>query len=535
MAIFSCCPLRTRKNTGDDEPCEAHQVQGLPTRPPPAKLSPRVVNGVALSRQSTAARSSLTNPLPGMAGNTSIHLAELVIEDSEDDTGDDGLAHTNRTKSTSTLDAVKARIRRHLSQDSMSRQGETEEQIARRAEVKRLMRLRIQEEIQTEGHSGLSAECAPQRPVSPSVSSATVLGNGPRDTIEFAVDEVKKMAELARAKAAHLSQSSEDGEQRLSRRRSKLSLARSCDRHSRQPGSRPISLSDWMEGGSKAAHADHQGHIRRRSSFSSVPVSPQLRPVRAGSLHDAASLASWRLSLSPNKLADLLNPDKSHSLLRPVASPISSCEQLNSRFEDRVQHIDRMRRTSPPLGVLSPDTAIANKPNLSQVSLHSHYRRSRIPKSNSLVRDESPVGLWLRAQNQQFRLSTASPVQSDHGMDTESVRPAQEYPDGQTLRSPPRNPVRDQREVELQSKSQSAGLVGIETARRLSTEVIVIKSVSQGHSASSVHLATTHKTTGTDAGTSVQALVRRGFAGMRLPSFKCEFDSLNFSLSVTVR
>lgn len=517
MAILCCCPLRySRKFPGEGETCEAHQVQELPVRPPPAKLPPPVAHGVAVSPQSTAARSSLTNPLPGVAGEASIHLAELVIEDSDEDIGDDGLAQTNRNRSTSTLDAVKARIRRHLSQDSMSRQSETEEQIARRAEVKRLMRLRIQEEIQTEGHPGLNADCASQRPASPSVSSATMLGNGPRDTLEFTVDEVKKAAELARTKAADLSNSSEENEQRLSRALSKRSSAHSYDRANSQPHSRPASLCDWMDHTSRAAHTDHQGHVRQRSSLPKIPVSPQLHPVRAGSSHDAASLASWRLSLSADKLADLLTPDKSHSFFRPVASPTASCDTLDARPpvdfllsnsscrlpDGHMEHVKRIRRMSSPLGALSSNTA--NKPNPSQVSLHSHYRRKRIPKSNSLVRDESPVGLWLRTQNQQFRLSTASPAQSDHSTDTESAGPAQD------------------REREMQSKSQSTGLVGVGSARRLSTDRAVIKSVSQGHSPSSVYLAATQKTTTADGGTDIQVGARKGFAGMRLPSFKCE-------------
>ncbi|ROV91996.1 hypothetical protein VSDG_07636 [Cytospora chrysosperma] len=157
---------------------------------------------LALSPGSTAARSSLTNPLPGAAADASVQLAELIVEDSDDDHDDDP-AHNSKTKSTSTFQTVKSRIRRHLSQDSLSRQNESEEQIARRAEVKRLLRKRIQEELRSE------ADVPPSTPPR-LVSGQGKLGvNGPRDTIEFAVDEIRRDKELARFKAYHLAQSKE--------------------------------------------------------------------------------------------------------------------------------------------------------------------------------------------------------------------------------------------------------------------------------------------------------------------------------------
>lgn len=139
MEILCCCrQLRSKKKP-------QHEEHNLPTPPPPARLPPPVPDPLVMSPGSTVARSSLTNPLPGAAADASVQLGELLVEDSDDENGghDNDPAQDSKNRSTSTLQAVRSRIRRHLSQDSLSRQSETEEQIARRAEVKRLLRKRI--------------------------------------------------------------------------------------------------------------------------------------------------------------------------------------------------------------------------------------------------------------------------------------------------------------------------------------------------------------------------------------------------------
>ncbi|KAJ4422007.1 hypothetical protein N0V82_003303 [Gnomoniopsis sp. IMI 355080] len=276
-----------------------------------ARLPPPIPNGLALSPQSTADRSSLTNPLPSTEADVSVHLAELVMEDSEDGICDDELAHTAKNRSTSTLEAVKARIRRHLSLDSIPGQSESEEQIARRAEVKRLMRKRIQEELQSENSPVLGGSSTLQHPAAPSVASVTVLGNGPRDTIEFTVDEVTKDKEVPRGRIAELSDSLDSGV------RHNLTVAckrstHSSDKENRQVESRTVNLRDWVEDDLQATESGYHKHFRKRSSLPEIPVSPQLKPVRTASLHDAAALASWRLSLrhqSSSKAPEESKPD----------------------------------------------------------------------------------------------------------------------------------------------------------------------------------------------------------------------------------
>lgn len=352
----------------------------------------------------------MTNPLPGAATDASIHLGELVVEESDDDNVDEDPAHDSRNRSTSTLQAVKSRIRRHLSQDSLQRQSETEEQIAHRAEVKRLMRKRIQEELQSE------VDNAPSRVSTPQLhgpGTAALPGNGPRDTIEFTVDENHKSKEMTPVNAAPVVETVEmEGRSPLkSSFRRPSTTCRSFEKDNRRPTSLVASEPDWMDADSRASHIDCHVGIRARNSLPDMPNSPVLLPVRGSVFHDASSLASWRLSLSADKLADLFTPDKRLSLFRPLAN--TPATRSTADLRDDVS-LGRPRSKSSPLGARDSNTML--RPHSRQPSLDSTLH-SRIPASKSLIRDESPVGLWLRTQSMPFRASTTSQPQSEIGSD----------------------------------------------------------------------------------------------------------------------
>lgn len=414
MAILCCCSqLRNRKQHAEQEPADdriseelelAHgqrPTQRWPTRPRPAKLPPPTSCRLGLSSQSTPARSSLTNPLPGTAVDASIQPAELVIEDSEDDNALEAL-RSRRNISTSTLDAVKARIRRHLSQDSIPRQGETEEQIAHRAQVKRLMRKRIQEELQSETGDVVSRSSTPQIPAQ---APTTYAGNGPRDTIEFTMDEVleQEHEELTRGKTLSM----EDGRRRLSKTLSKPSALISSGKENRQPRRRSDSLCDGIGNKLMDSQAgDHRPRLRQGVSLPDIPTSPVLHPTCVPSLHEASSFTSWRLSLNVDNLTDLLTPDHDLSAVRATISLAGSCSTVDELEQRRISHM--RSRPSPLIG------NNAARAHTSQVSL-SLGHRWRLPASHSLIRDESPVCLWLRTQDPQFRSSTTSRPQSDFG------------------------------------------------------------------------------------------------------------------------
>lgn len=401
MAILCCCgQLRSRKRPQDEEHA------GLPIPPPPAKLPAAVFHPSAISPGSTIARSSLTNPLPGAATDAIVHLGELVVEESDDDDIDEDPGHDSRNRSTSTLQAVKSRIRRHLSEDSLQRQSETEEQIAHRAEVKRLMRKRIQEELHSETDNVPSRSSTPQRH---GPGPVTLPGNGPRDTIEFAVDESHKSKELTPVRTSNMTEKAETERRPTSKSSFRMPSTQSFNDENRRPTSLAASEPDWMDAESRASHIECHVGIRERNSLPDMPNSPVLLPVRGSVFHDASSLASWRLSLSADKLADLFTPDKTLTMFRPLAS--TPANRSTADFRDDVS-LARPRSKSSPLGIRDSNTR--PRTHSRQTSLDSTLC-SRIPASKSLMRDESPVGLWLRTQSMPFRPCTTSHPQSEIG------------------------------------------------------------------------------------------------------------------------
>ncbi|KUI73985.1 hypothetical protein VM1G_09162 [Cytospora mali] len=412
MDIFCCCGhLRSKRRHQHEE------RPGLSTAPPPTRPPPPVSPSLIASPGSTVARSSLTNPLPGAAANALVQLAELIVEDSDDDNGDhdEDPAQDSRNRSTSTLRAVKSCIRRHLSQDSLSRQSETEEQVARRAEVKRLLRKRIQEELRTEAGIVSSEPPTPSRLVS---SQANLAASGPRDTIEFTVDGNKRDKELAKLKVRHLT-TPEKNRHRLSNPFS-ASPAESVVEASCRPDSRAASLPEWVDE-SKIPQAENNNGIQDRPCIPGIPDSPALLPVPSPASYDASSLVSWRLSPSADKLDDLFAPEKESSMSRPVTNSHASCSMADDR---KTGPFKRQRSKSSPLTIHDSNTA--TRYHSRQVSLDSVIRE-RIPASVSLVRDESPVGLWLRAQSMQFRPSTTSRPPSENGSETPNAQKETKY------------------------------------------------------------------------------------------------------------
>lgn len=535
MVMLCCCPRfphKTKQQTEEDANHKA-EAQRLPARPAPARLSPSTTNRMLTLSQSTAAQSTLTNPLPGADADLSAHLAELVIEDSDDENGDDEAAYTHRNRSTSTLEAVKARIRLHLSQDSIPGPTETDEQVARRAEVKRLMRKRIQEELQGENNSIPGGPSTLQPPALPSAVPTSFLNNGPRDTIEFTVDEVTNEQELEIAKSAHLSDSATRDVQHPSRAVSKRSSTRSIGNENRRLLHSPVNLHHGNENESKATRSGHHRHVRQRSSMPNLLVSPQLQSVHVTSLHDTVSMESRRLSLSAERLADLITPEKTRSSLRPAVSPADNCNTFKAEADDGKV------LTSPALN----EEKIANDFCGSQVPPQADHPGRRLPKSNSLVRDESPVGLWLRAQSQHFHLSMTSCLESECHPDKEAdshdmgspldqfrgVDAVDAQMDSSELSQTSRIAIRKQR-------AESAALLsGDELGQEFQRELNEVQITPSGRSSAEDPLPLTTRQvsripTPLNAGTSLQKVFRRRFVGIRIPSFRCKLHSCDSSI-----
>ncbi|PSR99238.1 hypothetical protein BD289DRAFT_479616 [Coniella lustricola] len=210
MRLICCCSqLRSKAApTGGEQPLDTS-----PSSRPAARL-PRlsVTDMAAHSLVSTPDRSSLTDPLPGASVAALVQPGVLVADESDDEDGEQTNLESSKINPLSVLEAVKTRIRRHLSQDRLFCQNETREQSAHRAEVKRLMHKRIRDELQTDSSEAVAETSTPPRVI---CRIATPLSNGPRDTIEFTMESNTERG-LTATKALCHSLGSAEGEDQAS-------------------------------------------------------------------------------------------------------------------------------------------------------------------------------------------------------------------------------------------------------------------------------------------------------------------------------
>ncbi|KAI0541712.1 hypothetical protein GGR58DRAFT_528792 [Xylaria digitata] len=190
MSILCCC--RNRQTAEKETQTEAVK---LPIQPPRARLSktlPRSDTDMYLS-SILASRGPSQLVIP--AYHNIVDPEAVDVEDSDDD----GPVRNTRESSTGPLGSFRLKLIRRLSHRADAKAGSrpfagtSDEELARRAELKRLMHKRIQEELKSEeeeeGEDDL--RLAPLKP--PSISKCKepeLPGGGPRDTIEFSVSTV---------------------------------------------------------------------------------------------------------------------------------------------------------------------------------------------------------------------------------------------------------------------------------------------------------------------------------------------------------
>ncbi|KAK0706697.1 hypothetical protein B0T26DRAFT_680346 [Lasiosphaeria miniovina] len=221
-----------------------------------------------------------------------VELGQLVVEDSDSDEEPNPAASV---KNSSALQLVRTRIRRHLSQDSLSRRkgrsavGCSQEEIQRRAELKRLMHKRIQEELRSE-----EGQEPPPSDISsnPAQHGAPLLGHlpggGPRDNLEFSVSDDSRPNKPCASNDESNARILDDG---------KISPVN--DENDRQ---------DCRRASCPESHLQPVGQcfVRERNSLPQMPSSPDLCPRRLPSSPETSSLGSWRLSYSASQLDEFL-------------------------------------------------------------------------------------------------------------------------------------------------------------------------------------------------------------------------------------
>ncbi|KAK4453025.1 hypothetical protein QBC34DRAFT_396077 [Podospora aff. communis PSN243] len=375
MAVFCCC---TTPRSSKARNAAIKEQTELPVPPPLVRLpGPLTLNPVV---------PTFADPSPNLQASTlpsapativpidPVELGQLVVEDSD---SDDELDSRTHTKSTSTLQLVRTHLRRHLSQDSLPRRksrsavGSSQEEIERRAELKRLMHKRIQEELRTEEGQGTIQSDVSSSHQRGGPSIEILPGGGPRDNLEFSVTEDTTLD----TQVASLDVTT-----------SLLQDTTVVSNDTDRPEERRASCPEILP---KPAG---QILVRERNSLPTMPISPDFPPIRAPSSRaSSTSLGSLRLSYTAAQLGQLLGyPDRGYtsrddsSIRGGLMSPFSDSTLSPARrmpFSGR-SHSRSRSYSSPGLqGSPVPGTPPPG-----------NERRSRS------IMDQSPLSTWLRSQ-----------------------------------------------------------------------------------------------------------------------------------------
>ncbi|KAI1389039.1 uncharacterized protein F4822DRAFT_267751 [Hypoxylon trugodes] len=393
MPLFCCCRSKRTKSPDHDE-----DAIELPIHLPHAKLSKSQLTTSELELPQsqitvTKAPSISHNQIP----EATVDPATLEVEDSDDDEP----ARGGGNSSTGTLDVIRTKFIRPLSQKSESRRhsqqslGTSEEEIARRAELKRLMHKRIQEELKSEEEQDEPEVKASHpeelKPVGP--SRVAVSGSGPRDNIEFCVSEVGDIG------PKDLNPSSQDA--------ALLGLPTSGSQRSTsiRRGSCPKTSSRSHD---SSVHDIHNT-LKEKASLPQFPSSPQLAPVRLPSTRGSESLYSWRLSYSAEQLANYIGisddpiPDLSTT---PAEPDVQNQDILKGNDEeDRLKSI-ASNYNGPRENQELPDDLSRNNHGQQQDLIAEHIHDENLDRN-------SPLDIWLRSQEFQSASIVSSRRNSD--------------------------------------------------------------------------------------------------------------------------
>ncbi|KAI1659131.1 hypothetical protein F4813DRAFT_387841 [Daldinia decipiens] len=408
MSIFCC--YRTQRTAGRET---GQDVFELPIRPPRVKLSSTSfpTSGFELPPPEIVAKET-----PSLSHNqiqeATVDPTIIEIEDSDDDE----LVRSTRNSSTGTLGAIRTKFIRRLSQKSESKRhsqqslGTSDGEIARRAELKRLMRKRIQEELKSEKEQEEVETKTGNTEESKPCSTANVgfPRGGPRDNIEFCVLDVSETSP----------RDNDCGSPGV------MLLALPASRS--QPG---ISLRRCSYPGSGSASRAHdgtslegRGAVRARNSLPRFPSSPQLTPVHIPSDRGSESLCSWRLSYSAEQLAryigvpEAINPDETYELaeINTRDGIIDREDESMSQVEDNLLCIKGPATNDEPGEDRVHDKLILGK---CQQHIQSDTENSESLYSGGLedtsFNQDSPLDIWLRSQELQSASTTPSRKTSD--------------------------------------------------------------------------------------------------------------------------
>ncbi|KAI2631663.1 hypothetical protein GGS21DRAFT_155011 [Xylaria nigripes] len=407
MSILCCC--HHLQPAEKDTPTEAIE---LPTQPPRATLSK------TLSRSETDMY--LSSILASRAPSQLITPTYQSIVDPEavdvEDSDDDAQVKQTRQTSMSSLGALRTKLIRRLSHRADAKAGTqpsvgaSDEELARRAELKRLMHKRIQEELKSEQEED---DLRLQSSIGNGKESE-LPGGGPRDAIEFSVcgfDEKQIKYDIASPEPSALLTSAINEQQGPWQK----------------PRSRPQSVKKSIDGTRhECISLDERGSDTR-------PLSPShLTPVDCFGEDgcESPSTASWRLSYSAVQIDSYIEP-----LVEISPTPRRQSPELKdplSQHETDTTHPHEAGTIDPTSSTQQEETI---DPNQTIDSEQEDVQEHREVKENSNLcnlSDEtsdgrySPLDVWLCSQGLHRTLDLSSGSNSDIVSETPRISDTRE-------------------------------------------------------------------------------------------------------------
>ncbi|KAI0161424.1 hypothetical protein GGR57DRAFT_357555 [Xylariaceae sp. FL1272] len=369
MSILCCCRVdHAEEDERHPEPTE------LPTQSPAAGVSetlPKSDTDVFSSLGGSHGASRLVTP-------TYQNIVDLETVD-VDDSDDEAQVGNPNPLVNGAFGSMKMKLFRGISRRVMNNSsrpqtlGASDEEIARRAELKRLMHKRIQDELKREEVDEDSASVSLENYPTEHHRESELPRGGPRDTIEFDVaDEIERPAEPAAL---------EETRKSLSRKSDKLGSTSRC------PDSPTHKCNVSLD----------QKHLAFHSS-----TSPQrsLHHLSETSGRCSPSIASWRLSYSASQISDYLALAE-ESLESSCVQSLESDRPVSHDGGGNTSYSSRNQASTP-----SPTTAdeTINTDSLVNVQQSRAIASSRQDQNPSLYLEEpsedqgSALNIWLRTQ-----------------------------------------------------------------------------------------------------------------------------------------
>ncbi|KAI1354208.1 hypothetical protein F5Y01DRAFT_25057 [Xylaria sp. FL0043] len=406
MSILCCC--HNPQSQSAKKKTEAASTQ-LPIQPPRARLSK------TLSRSDT---DMYISPILASRGPSQLIIPTYHnIVDPEavevDDSDDEGLERDTRGPNMGTLGSFRTKLIRRLSHRTDAKVGSrpfvgtSEEELARRAELKRLMHKRIQEELKSEEEEEDDDDMRLAPLKSPSISNCRepeLPGGGPRDTIEFSVSAADQ--EGSRKEDSTVSKSSSP-QPSVSNEPEAL-----CQHQNSCSGPAKESIDNSYKGCSLSP--DESEPVIQ------PPLPANLTPVHllGGCGRESPSTASWRLSYSELHIESYIEPLVEAGQLSHPQTP--ELEKSSSKLEDDVTHV---HETETATNCSNPTTQNETA-DASQTLQHDQGAdpRTSLGDSNIFTASSestdgrlSPLDVWLRSQDLHYAsISSSRSIEIEH-------------------------------------------------------------------------------------------------------------------------